>query len=332
MQRLLTIATSLCGERAAATVFEPLIADWQHELETARQAGRGRYAIAFLSGAAAYLRSLTRCAMNRGWLPTPRAAQLAAVTFFVALTAALILLWLALLSSGRTSDVRSVAAQSYLLSAAGVVVAPVMLPVLFLMRRDARSTTRHAISGIGAGVLLTAGVVTLTSPESLNRYFSTFESSEAEYQRNLANDRAGRVTYPGTAIRQLRGETTIEERRAQHERFMAWRAAQEAARPPLTWHHRARRMLQPVALAVLFGVMGWTLAGLGPVTVARAAMWWALMLVALLMFRSLPGRMTFFGIPKLPDAYAVPVFGSMTLALVIAGRRRHHAPARGTNL
>ncbi len=159
--------------------------------------------------------------MSTGWLPTSRAAQIGSLTFFLTLKAALLLLWIAGLPSGRTAEVDSMQTQWFMLSAAGVAVAPVLLPVLFLMRRDPQSTSRHAASAIALGAALVAAIVTLTSPERLNTYFSTFASLESAYQRNLANDRAGRVTYPGTAIRERRGETTIEQRRADYERFMA---------------------------------------------------------------------------------------------------------------
>jgi hypothetical protein len=226
-------------------------------------------------------------------------------------------------------DLSPMQARAFLLSAAPLAVAPVLLPALFLMRRDSRSTARHAASVIAVGAMLTAGVVWLRSPENLNRYFSTFELYEGEYQRNLANDRAGRVSYPATAVRQLRGPSTIEQRRADFERFAAWRAEQEAKRPPLTWQRQLVRY-QPAALAILFGVMGWTLAGLGPVSFTRGAAWWLLIYAAMLAFGGIPRTISGLAMPILPTTYSVPIFGAITLALVIASWRRddeHRAPS-----
>jgi hypothetical protein len=196
---------------------------------------------------------------------------------------------------------------------------------MFLMRRDAQSTARHAVCVIAAGAALTTGVVALTSPPMLNRYFSTFESFEGEHQRNRANDRSGRVSYPGTAVRQLK-PTTIEQRRAAYERFQAQRAEHDAAQPALTGQQYLRR-LQPVALAVLFGVMGWTLAGLGNVSYSRAAMWWLFVYTASLACGVMPARLTGMPIRGVPYEYALPIFGAATLALVIASWRTNESRA-----
>lgn len=319
--RLLTVAVWWCGRHTAQSVFEPLLADWRHEIEAARAAGRLQHLNAIISGSRAYTASMARCTMTGGWLPTSRAAQIVALTFILAFDAALFLLWIASLPSGRTLDLSSTMTRAFLLSAAPLAFAPILLPALFLMRRDPRSTARHAVSVIAVGAVLAAGVVWLRSPEHLNRYFATFASLERQYQRTLANDRAGRVTYPGTAIRERGRQTTIEQRRADYERFMAARAQHDATRPPLTWAQRLIRF-QPVGLAMLFGVMGWTLAGLGPVSYVRAAMWWALMYLATLTFGGMPRTITGLAGPVLPHAYAIPVFTLATTALVIASWRR----------
>jgi hypothetical protein len=325
MNRLLALTEWLCGERLCRSTFEPLLADWQRELDEARREGRWQVAAAAVSGAAAFARTLVRCMMfNDGWLPGPRASMVAALTFVIALKAAFIILWVLSLPSGMTTDIGAIRTQSFLLSFAGLAAALVLLPVVFIMRGDPRSTPRHALTVIAVGAALTAGIATLTSPEALNRYFTTPEWFEREYQRSLANDRAGRVTYPGTAVREVQ-RLTFEQRRARYDRYMAWRAEQEAKQPPVTWLQRVQQ-LRPVALAVLFGVMGWTLAGLGPATLGRAAGWWALMFVATLSFGSMPGTLTGIGMPILPHSYALPLFGAITLALVVARWRQASAP------
>ena len=327
MTHLLSIAAWWCGEHAKAIVFEPLLADWQHELEAASQRGRARYAAACLSGAFAYARSLARCTMSAGWLPTSRAAQIVTLTFFIALDVAFFLLWIASLPSGYAHNLSPLQVRYFVLSAAGLACAPILLPALFLMRRDAAATARQATTVIAAGALLTAAAVTLSSPAVLNRYLSTFETYEGEYQRNLANDRAGRVTYPGTAVRQLK-PTTPEQRRAAYERFQEWRRRNEEKQPVLTAQQHLRRM-QPVALAVLFGVMGWTLAGLGRVTFTRAAMWWLFIYAASLAFGVMPQALTGLPLRGVPYDYAIPIFGSAALALVVASWRQHPG-TRGT--
>lgn len=323
MTRLLALAQCLCGDQLRRSTFEPLLADWQRELDEARRHGRWRLAMVAVSGAAAYANSLVRCTMTgNGWLPAPRVAFVALATFVVALVAGVGLLVALSLVRNSPRDVGSIQVQAFLFYCANLIAAPVLLPVLFMMRRDPRSTTRHAIVGLAFGTALTAGVLTLTSQEAVNRYFSTFESFERQYQRDLANDRAGRVTYPGTAAREARGPLTLEQRRAGYERFMTLRAEHEAKRPPLTWIQRVRR-LQPVALAVLFGVMGWTLAGLGPASINRAAAWWALMLFATLAFGAMLRTLT--GVPTrmLPQSYALPLFGAITLALLVSAARQN---------
>ena len=322
MARLLALAAWWCGEHAKAVVFEPLLADWQHELEAASHSGRARYIAALVSGAFAYARSLTRCTISAGWLPTSRAAQTVALTFFVGFDAALFLLWIASLPSGLTLEFSSLQTRYFLLSAAGLACAPLLLPALFMMRRDPDATARHAASVIAFGALLTAGAVTLSTPQMINRYFSTFEAYEGEYQRNLANDRAGRVTYPWTAVRQLK-PTTLEQRRAAYERFQEWRLRNEAKQPALTAQQHLRRM-QPVALAVLFGMMGWTLAGLGPLTFSRAAMWWLFIYAASLTFGVMPQALTGLPLRGVPYDYAIPIFGAATLALVMGSWRRRN--------
>lgn len=317
MSRMLDIAGWWCGEHAKAIVFEPLLADWQHELDDARHARKARYAIALASGIFAYARSLIKCTLTvRGWLPTSRAARIVALTFVCTFDIALFLLWIASLPSGLTLEFSSLQTRYFLFSAAGVAFAPILLPALFLMRRDAQSTARHAVCVIAVGAVVATGVVALTSQPMLNRYFSTFETFEGDYQRNLANDRAGRVSYPGTAVRQLK-PTTLEQRRDAYEQFRARRAEYEAAQPVLTAQQRLRR-LQPVVLAVMFGVMGWTLAGLGPVTFSRAAMWWLFIYAASLAFGVMPATLTGTPIRGVPHDYAIPMFGAATLALVVA--------------
>jgi len=324
--RLLDLAEVTCGASARQSVFEPLVADWQRELFEAHGQGRWRVAQVFGVGAAAYAASLTRCMVMGAWLPTPRAALAAVLTFAIATIVAMATL-LALSSQfGRApADLRSIQAQAFLLFSLSIIVPPAVLPALFMLRRDSRSGIRQAIVAVAFAAAGAGAMVTLTSPEAINSYFSTFEAGEREYARNLANDRAGRYQYPGTAVRQLRGEMTIEQRRASFERFEAWRAEQVAKRPPRTWSQSVRRF-QPVALAVLFAVMGWTLAGLSAPTFRRAILWWALVTAAMLTLTASPGLFLGIAVNRFPYWATVPIFTAVTAALIVASWRKHPTP------
>ena len=325
---LLAWAEWLCGERARRAVFEPLVADWQREITEKRDGGRIRYATSLLSGAAAFARSLLWCALTGGgWVPTGRALGAALLALFFAWDFAVATMWVIALETGRAMDLRSIQTQSYLLSIAVIVVPPAILPMAYMLRRDSGSTTRHAITVIVSIAALTAATAHFTSPEALNDYFSSFEVFERQYQRSLANDRAGRVEYPGTAVRQLRGTTTIAQRRELHRRFEAWRLERKASQPPPTWQQRWWRF-QPAILALLFGMIGWTLAGLGPPTLMRAWAWWAVMFAAML---ALSGTLSTLLRTSIRPPYwlALPVLLACTLALTLAswrGGTRHQAP------
>ena len=325
MRALLRLAEWLCGKTVAQSIFEPLIADWERELADARHAGWRRYASSAALGGAAFARSLGRCVlMSAGGLPTARSARTASLTFVLAVATPL-LGWTTLaVQSGRAPGIDSIQTQAFLLYFAVLIVPPATLPALFMMRR-ARSTTRHAVVAIACGAAMAGGVAALGSSEAINAYFSSFESFEREYQRSLANDRAGRFQYPGTAIREQR-LSTLEQRRESYQRFEAMRAEREARRPPLTWAQRLRRS-QPVAYAILFGVMGWTLAGLAAPTLARAAGWWALMVVAMLTLAASPAVYLGVALRRLPSWTTLPLFTLVAMALVTASWRRPRAPA-----
>lgn len=80
--RLLRVAERLCGAEARDRVFEPLLADWQHEWGEARTPfSRVRVTTA---GGAAYLWSVARCLTLESSLRVPSPIGIATlVTFFV---------------------------------------------------------------------------------------------------------------------------------------------------------------------------------------------------------------------------------------------------------
>jgi hypothetical protein len=327
-QRLLEIAEFACGEPARRSIFEPLVADWQRELAEARAAGQWRIVQVLGSGAMAYAASFARCMLMRDWLPTPRAAASAMFAFGLAKAVGLLTLLGLSYAWGQAVDLGSIQTQAFLLFSAVIVVPPAFLPALFLMRRDPRSNIRHAIVAIAVAAAGTSALVVVTSEDRINSYFSRFEAAEREYARNLANDRAGRYQYPGTAVRQLGGEQTHEHRRESFARFEAWRAEQIAKRPPRTrtWTQTLRRF-QPVALAVLFAVMGWTLAGLAAPTLTRAILWWGLMAAAMLTLSATPGLFMRIAVHRLPYYWlTVPIFAAVTAALSVASWKRPPTP------
>lgn len=302
MNRLLGLARFLCGEAAIRDVFEPLVADWQREL--AETSGR-RHAMAVVAGAIGFLTAVVRALIIGGsWVPTARAATASFLAFFFAVAAAGVVVLILAVTAGRTVDIASIQTQFYVLSMMTVMVPAALLPAMFMARSDSRSSTRHAIALLVVGCILTATAVELTRETTLREHFTSFEAFEREYRRNLANDRKGRYQYPGSAVRQLRGPTTTEQRRESYRRFVAWRQ-QQAQETPATWPQRIRRH-QATVLGFLLGIIGWTLAGLAPPRWRRAWLWWALMLGAMLALNG-----------PLSDALRSPVYPPLWVPLAV---------------
>jgi hypothetical protein len=256
------------------------------------------------------------------WLPTGRASGIGILAFVTAIVLAVAGVALIAVQNGRPLE-PGLRTYSWLLGSAALYVPPAILPALFLLRRDPRATARHAVAAITLGAAITTAVLVLTSPDALNRYFSSFEWNEHEYQRALANDQAGRYQYPGTAYRELVTPKTIDERREKYASFMVWLEEQRAKDAPPTWAQRINR-LQPAVLAILFGIMGWTLAGMGSPSMARAMSWWLLMYLTTLGFggllASVVGEMAFWN-AQIQHWMALPVIAAITASLIFASRR-----------
>lgn len=199
-------------------------------------------------------------------------------------------------------------------------LAPAMLPALLLLRRDSRARLGTAVQLIVFGVAFVS--VGVTAQPWLDDYMPTAGQNERMYQRMRANDRAGQRQYPGTAMRERRGESTPEERRASYERFREQRARALAADPPgLTPWQRLRRSTIPV-LAVMFGLIGWRLGAIAQPTPTRAVAWWA---VAWLLTLVADGRMSnLLGLPFMrPPWWGLPATaGIAAFALQFASARR----------
>ena len=137
----------------------------------------------------------------------------------------------------------------------------------------------------------------------------------------------GHYQYPGTAYRELVTPKTVEERRERHASFMVWLEEQRAKEPAPTWPERLARM-QPAVLAILFGVMGWTLAGMGSPSISRAMTWWLLMYLMTFGFggllASVVGEMSFWS-ARIRYWIAIPAITAMTASLMLAARRSPRA-------
>ncbi len=273
MRRLLEIAERLCGVHARNNVFEPLAADWQRELILARPRGRTAYVRTLISGALAFIRSTVMCADVVTWVPPPRTALHGVATLVVAAVLPLGIPIAGRAVSGSPLEVGSIRTLASMAFSANLYFPPAAMLALFVIRRDPRLLRRHALLAIFSISVIGTGLAFATSNDAVRRYFSTPEWFEREYQRAVMNDLAGRVQYPGTAVRQIRAQS-FEQRRIGYERVAAMAQSRSEDRP--SWR-RSARQFQPVALAVVLAVMGWRLATVARPTFARAGLWWLLM-------------------------------------------------------
>ena len=69
---------------------------------------------------------------------------------------------------------------------------------------------------------------------------------------------------------------------------------------------------------MLFGMMGWTLAGLRRNNARRATLWWGLMAMAMLTLSATPGLFMRIAVTVFRTWATVPIFAAMTAALVLA--------------
>lgn len=316
MTRLLTLADWLCGESARRQVFEPLIADWDRELRQSRTFSAR--ATVVVRGLLAFTLTLANCGLQRALTEDTGMWKYSLIAIATAI------------GLGLASEMAIVAARSpadlppdvlleiAMRSAVATAVATAMLPALFLLRRDPRTTGRSAILWLSAGTLLVAAaIVLLPAPEN---YHLSAEQNERLYQRAVANDRAGHYQYPGSVSRQLREPSTPESRRASYETFLAWAETRRVDRPMPTRWQRLQRSSTPL-LAGLFGIIGWSLAGVIQATAMRAFVWWGVAWFAMLAF---DGRIaSLFSVDfRRPAWWVLPVMtGLAALALIGANRR-----------
>jgi hypothetical protein len=328
MTRLLTLATAVCGEYASRTVIEPLLADWQKELDLARARGRIAHAAAAVSGVLALIRSAITCAISEGvWIPPVRGTvfSILAIVFSVAVSTAVLLI--PPMPNGMSRNLADPLAQLSLLVMSTTVLPPAFLFAMFMHRRDPRATLRHAIVGVSFAAIATTAVAITTNPDAVNRRYNTFEFQERVRARMLSAAKANPGIYRGNAYQRTLA-TTVEERRANYEKFQSRLAEWRKKDPPLTPAERFA-LVQPVLLAIVFASMGWTLGGFRRPTVARGVTWWALVFIATITMTPLLSLLVGVPMPQPAHWWMLPMFTSMTLSLMAAARKNQPARIRG---
>jgi hypothetical protein len=210
--RLLAVAGWLCGSNATRTVLEPLIADWDRELRDARAAPLTARTLIVARGGAALTLTLLSCSVRHVLSSEGRMWKYGAATFVLAATLSIVfeaMMINAQVGPDYPPDLMLIAALRF---SRATALASALLPAMFLLRRDPRV---RPVAAIGALALGTAVVMlAVVSQGWLDHYVPSFSQNERMFQRMRANDRAGRVSYPATAVRELRDATsTLEQRK-----------------------------------------------------------------------------------------------------------------------
>ena len=312
MRHAATLAKFICGDAACARVFEPLLADWQRELQHA--AGPISRTAAVLSGSFAFMRALAVCFVIDGaWTPPLRATltSLAAITVAVAISIGVLLM--APLPQNLPLDVSEPVVQRWILIWANILVPPAFLLATFLLRRDTRASRRHAIVFTMLAATATTAIVINTTDDALRRRYDTFEVHERMRELALERHRAGSFVFSGRRYEETM-RTTVEERRASFDRYRASIDRIVATLPAPTWSDELTQF-RPVMLAVIFAVMGWTLAGLGRATVPRAFGWWALVFMATITLTRIFWLVVQVPMPRTPQWLMPTLFVFVAVAL-----------------
>lgn len=322
MNRLLTIAEFFAGSAARHRVFEPLIADWQRELQHA-STSLERFRV-IVSGSFGFLRALTVCAVIDGvWIPPLRATLTSFASIALAISISIGVLLIAPIPQSVPLDLSEPFVQRWILVWLTILLPPVFVLGTYLLRRDTRGTHRHAVVFTMLAVAATTTVVVNTTDEALRKRYDTFENQERMRALALARHRAGIPVYSGNRYNE-ESRTTVAERRANFERFRSRFNAYRASQPPPSWGHRLAEA-RPVLLAVIFCVMGWTLAAFGHPTVPRAFGWWALSFAATISLTRIFWLIVQVPMPRTPQWLMPALFVSIACALAINAIRSRHS-------
>ena len=308
MKALLRLAEWCCGPALRASVFEPLVADWERERRDA--AAGPAYARAWVAArwSLGFLAALVGCAARHAASaegPMWRYGIIVSgLAIAIAIAAETILMRLTT-SPDYTWDLLLIGA---LRLASLATLAAAMLPAMFLLRCDPRATTRTAAGYIALGSVLMA--LTVVAQPSIENYRVTFSQSERMYQRARALDLADQYRYPAT----------VEERRARYEQYLAMQTQAVARRPARPLWQPLQRSTAPL-MVVIFGMVGWGLGGVVRPTLARALSWW---LIAWLTSLIAEGRVSdVLGLPHPPIAsWVFPALTSIAAVSLMHAARR----------
>jgi hypothetical protein len=300
-------------------VFEPLVADWQREL--AASSSRRERARIILSGSAAFGWSLVSCLLTGG-VVMPRVAIIRALGALMLSTLVLLVIQIGLNAAAfRNNFPPEMQFWMALPMILPLAIPLAMLPIMMLIRGAGRATTRGAMTLLAAGVILTYITAGWLTP--LLRADVRDELYEEIEQRMAADERAGRVFYPSTAVRQARPMTaeqraTARERWRQSPQYLAAQAAQTRPR----W---GRATILTALLALALGALGWGLGALRHASAFRAGAWWAIAWIAMMF---LDGRFLYPGsgvsqyIGRAPYWTPLAVFATSAFVILIFERRR----------
>lgn len=314
MNRWLAIAEWLCGEHARRTIFEPLVADWQREIEGT--SGLARWWIV-ANGWLAFAVTTGMCLVTGG-SAMPRATLVKGLSVLVLSTLLLVAIQIGLNALQFRRDfpleMRLWMSLPLILPLA---IPLAILPAMMLIRAAGQLAGRGATTlllGAAFVAYLTAGWLTPLMQGDVRD-----ELYEQMHLRDVEADRAGRVTYPATAVRQVR-QTTAEQRAKLREQFRndpRYLAAQaERTRP--RW---GRPTIMIAALTLAMGAFGWLISGLRQTTAMHAGAWWALAWLTLMV---LDGRFQYpgFGVSQYigrgPYWMPIAIFGAAAVVMLLA--------------
>src|SRR6185436_418031 len=143
----------VCGPHARASVFEPLVADWQREL-AASSSLRERAGIT-ISGSVALGWSLVGCLLTGG-VVMPRAAIIRAFGGLLLSTLALVMIQLGLNAAAfRNNFPLEMRFWMALPMVMPLAIPLAMLPIMMLMRAGGHATARAAATFVATSVVLT---------------------------------------------------------------------------------------------------------------------------------------------------------------------------------
>lgn len=319
MYRLLELAEFLCGGPARRSVFEPLVADWQRQWQDA-PATRWSRAKVVTAGFAAFLVALLSC-LVRGETKMNIPDVVRGLAALLISTVALLAMQIGLNSLVFPID--------YLFEIRFWMALPMivpfaiplgLLPALMLMRGRGLTKRAAALIAITGAVLAVLATGWLTP--RLQGDFINDRLAEAMHERMLAHDRAGRYQYPGSAVRALKPTTPAQraEQRAQWRSDPRYIAAMQNRNRP-RW---VGSTFMTGGLALALAALGWSLGGIGRTRATHAVGWWALAVLAVMIFE---GRAV-FALQRSPQWVPIAVFGgaALVLRMVLAGRPRTDVP------